>query len=98
MYCDTETYYLTFATGANAENMKLCCDGMSLKAEMRKICVYWHAGKPLYAIRMQIDKAGVCRIDTGLGVFVRTFAYQFYEVLWLYCLKPARSAAFWRLY
>jgi hypothetical protein len=77
--------------------MKLCCGGMSLKAEMRKICVYWQAGKPLYAIPMQIDKTGVCRIDTGLGVFVRTFAYQ-YDVLWLYFLKSARSAAFWRLY
>jgi hypothetical protein len=36
MYCDTKAYYLTFATGANAESMKLCCYGMSLKAEMRK--------------------------------------------------------------
>jgi hypothetical protein len=87
-----------FATGVDAENMKLCCDGMSLKAEMRKICVYWHVGKPLYAIPMQIDKVGVCRNDTGLGVFVRTFAYQFNEFFWLYFLKSARSAAFWRLY
>jgi hypothetical protein len=98
MYRDTKAYCLTFATGADAENMMLCCDGRSLKAEMLKICVYWHAGKPLYAIPMQIDKAGVCRIYTGLGVFVRTFAYQFNEVLWLYFLKSARSAAFWRLY
>ena len=56
--------------------MKLCCDCMSLKAEMCKVCVYWHAGKPLKAIPMLIDKVGGCRIDTCLGVFVRTFAYQ----------------------
>jgi len=80
------------------QKMTLCCYGMSLKAEMRKMCVYWHAGKPLYAIPMKIDKTGVCRIDIGLGVFVRTFAYQFNEVLWLYFLKSTRSAAFWRLY
>ena len=42
---------------------------MSLKAEMRKMCVYWQAGKPLYAIPMKIDKDGVCRIDIGLGGF-----------------------------
>jgi hypothetical protein len=52
----------------------------------------------MYAIPMRIDKAGVCLIDTGLGVFVRTFTYQFNEALWLYFLKSARSAAFWRLY
>jgi hypothetical protein len=67
---------------------------MTLKAEMRKIRVYWHAGKPLYAIPLQIDKNGVYRIDTGLGVFVRTFAYQYNGVLWVYFLEISTLGRF----
>ena len=43
--------------------MKLYCDPLSLRIEMRKISVCLRTGKSLYIILVQADKAGDCRMD-----------------------------------